>query len=585
MKNDLDVIKYRFGERMMKLCRDELYKLLEVPGLLPKLLDQYFAKQKFLAEDIILQSHIQSFKDFLYNKANLTETKCNVDRNKKAAEILAEKGYHLYPECLTEKDIQSFRHYFYRPDGKKLRYNEGEVPEHHVGEELCTFNGGRLLGNRIWFAIHKDAEKLKREDFTNPQRQDKYGTSVLCIQFTKNEYSTLSIKNRYNDSVYNPDNTFNNNLDNISPGLSVAFERDYGVSDKMQTERCNFELDGYVMASDGKFYPYNYNINNVYYCPNNIIIDSNKVKPLPTHQFLLDYFIIDLKTKEVRMYDNSHYDSFIDVLGENQSIKIEKNGVIKITKKDGGVVTITFNSRNQIEKIKDDSLRQCGEQYLAKSQYIKEINLPEVQECLSGFLYYNNSIEILQMPKLRRCYDFFMYSNEVLTQINLPSLLVCGDSFFYSNNLKFVKMPQLQKCGHDFLYFSPNLTEVNFPRLRECGNNFLGSYNFLNKFEAPNLKICGDDFLHHNEKIEVLTLPRLQMCGNGFMAWNKSLTELSLPKLLQCGENFLYHNTLSKEPLRQKPSKLLRHFQVCLERAFKLKNKVSCCDVSTIGTR
>ncbi len=567
MKSDLDVIKYRFGECMMRLCRDKLGKFLEVPGLLPKLLDQYFYRSKFLAEDIISQGQVEDFKDFLSIKAKFKPQKINVS-NKKAIELLEEKGYSLY-ECLTEKDIQSFRHYFYRPDGKKASFVEGKTPQRHVGEELCTFSGGRLLSNRVWFAVHKDADKLNRSDFRNPNRQDAYGTSVLSIQFSKNEYSTLSIKNRYNHTVYNPDSTFNNNLDNIVPGLSMAFERDYGVSDKIRKEKCNFELYGYVMAGDSKFYPYNYEIDNVYYCPNNIIIDNFEVKLLPTHQILVDYFIFDFKTKKVTTYEKGNlYDGFVEDLQENRLIKMEKNGVIKIIKKDGGIVTLSINKRNQMETLEDNSLRKCAFKYLSENIYLKKISLPKVQECLSSFLYYNDSLTSLYMPSLHKCKDFFLYNNDVLNELNLPSLQICGDYFFYLNNLKIVNLPQLQKCGHDFLYCAQELTQAIFPSLRECGNNFLSSSN-IKEIQAPNLKICGGNFLYYNEAIKILSLPQLQSCGigfmycneilekldlkelqtcgNGFMAWNQALTELYLPQLQECGASFLYHNEKLKK--------------------------------------
>ena len=48
-------------------------------------------------------------------------------------EVLLEMaGYNLY-ECKTEEDIQSFRKYYAE------------------GEEICTFNGGRLNKARVFF--------------------------------------------------------------------------------------------------------------------------------------------------------------------------------------------------------------------------------------------------------------------------------------------------------------------------------------------------------------------------------------------------------------------------------------------------
>ena len=87
-----------------------------------------------------------------------------------------EAGYVLV-ECYNEEDIQKFRKY-YAP-----------------GEELCTFKGGRLNSCRVFFAVKKNVLDIKREDFKKPKREDEYGTSVISIQFTKDETNTLSIKN------------------------------------------------------------------------------------------------------------------------------------------------------------------------------------------------------------------------------------------------------------------------------------------------------------------------------------------------------------------------------------------------------
>lgn len=42
-----------------------------------------------------------------------------------------------------------------------------------------------------------------------------------------------------------------------------------------------------MRADDGKYYKYNYEINNIYYCPNNVIINNFKVIRLPKDKQLL----------------------------------------------------------------------------------------------------------------------------------------------------------------------------------------------------------------------------------------------------------------------------------------------------------
>ena len=95
--------------------------------------------------------------------------------------------------------------------------------------------------------------------------------------------------------VTNPDATFSNNLDNIIPGLTDSFEKEYGF------DICNKEeeiyIPGYVMPSDGKLYKFNYEIYNIYYCPNNIIIDNGKIikdYSNKSRYIFIDYYIIDI---------------------------------------------------------------------------------------------------------------------------------------------------------------------------------------------------------------------------------------------------------------------------------------------------
>lgn len=106
-----------------------------------------------------------------------------------------------------------------------------------------------------FFAVKKDVSNIKREDYKEPKREDKYGTSVISIQFTRDMANMLSIKNRYNHTVSNPDVTFSNNLDNIIPGLTASFENTYGL--KQKNNGNSLEIPQYVLASDGKYYKYN----------------------------------------------------------------------------------------------------------------------------------------------------------------------------------------------------------------------------------------------------------------------------------------------------------------------------------------
>ena len=220
---------------MMQLCRELFPTILETPGELKRIMEASFYPTKCLYYDIVDNELIYEFEKFIISKTKKKEEEL-VETNKTPFELMKEAGYKL-TECKTEEDIQLFRKYY------------------ASGEELCTFDGGRLNTCYVFFAVKKDADNIKREDFEKPTRDDEYGTSVISIQFSRENY-TLSIKNRYNHTVKNPDATFGNNLEKIIPGLTKSFEKYY---DHKIKQSGNFEIIGYTEV-DGKLYKYNYEI-------------------------------------------------------------------------------------------------------------------------------------------------------------------------------------------------------------------------------------------------------------------------------------------------------------------------------------
>lgn len=140
------------------------------------------------------------------------------------------------------------------------------------GETICTYNNldGRMREYHMLVAIKSDIEKIKRAD--NPQREDDYGTSIINIQIARNG-SHMSIKNRYNHTVSNPDATYNNNLDMVTPGLQSMVLGYYGFASlnrekssynsvikiggvylKWHTEYDNKYYGAFVLGADGASY-------------------------------------------------------------------------------------------------------------------------------------------------------------------------------------------------------------------------------------------------------------------------------------------------------------------------------------------
>ena len=508
MNKDLKVIKKKYGEEMMHLCREIFPTILEHEGLLPKLLLDNFKESGSLVKDIIYNRLEERFKNYIYSKVDV-ENNYEEVVYKRPDELLKEAGYILY-ECHSEEEIQSFKKYY------------------ASGEELCTFNGGRLDRCFVFFAIKENVNEIKRENFPKPERQDEYGTSVISIQFTRDNSHTLSIKNRYNHRVNNPDSTFGNNLDNIIPGLTNSFDKYYGMHQSHL--QGGFEIPRYVKARDGKFYKYNYEINNIYYCENNVIIDNFEVKEYPHEQYIvLDYFILDLKNKLIQTYwnDMELEDSFPNTIGTIKDIKIEndkdnKNILIKTDDSDEVDVIITLDKQNRIITYKNNKVKNISE----------------------SFLYYNNSLTSIELPNATSIGDRFLYYNKILTEIQLPNVTSIGNSFLYFNkSLTHIELPNVINIGNGFLESNDSLISIELPNVISIGDYFLYYNNSLTSIELPNVIGVGDWFLDRNTSLINIELPNVISVGGWFLDRNTSLTNIELPNVTSIGNYFLYKNT------------------------------------------
>ena len=428
MIDDLKVIKKLYGEKMSHLCRELFPTILEEPGKLSTLLQEKFEPSKILYEDLILNGMKEPFKNYIYSLTEIEQQDIIV--NKTPTELLSEAGYDLY-ECKTEADIAQFQRY-YAP-----------------GEELCTFDGGRLSRCYVFFAVKKDVDKIKRKDFPNPTRQDAYGTSVISIQFSRGSSNTLSIKNRYNHTVENPDATFSNNLDNIILGLTDSFEREYGYN--LSHNRSGFEIPGYVNVN-GKYYKYNYELDNIYYCPNNLIIDNFEVKrdyQQMERYLIVDYFIIDLQEKRVFPYKDKIRDPdlpdcySIHKLGEDpffktfkriKDIKIVKNKsngnkVIYIYTNHKEPIEIEINKANQMIRYKNNHIRKLPDRFLGHNRYLNTLELNNVVKIGKNCLYFNNALEHLSLKSIYEIGECFLYRNKAIKQAILPKNFFISDGF------------------------------------------------------------------------------------------------------------------------------------------------------------
>lgn len=426
--DDLSIIKKYYGEKMSHLCRELFPTLLETDGYLSNFLLERFEPSRLLYDDLTSNNVVDGFKNYVYSFTQDTTPKIVV--NKTPKELLGEAGYDLY-ECMNERDIQSFGKYY------------------ASGEELCTFNGGRLNRCHVFFAVKRNADKLNRKDFKNPKRQDEYGTSVISIQFLRGEHNTISIKNRYNHTVDNPDATFGNNLDSIVYGLTASFEKYYGFN--LSHSSRGFEIPGYVQA-EGKFIKYNYEMDNIYYCSNNIIVDNHKI--IRDYQqmeryIIFDYFILDLQEKKLKFYVDTvitdrvlnwssphkySKDTFINSFKDIRKIEVlrnKKNGhkTIYIKTKAKEPIEIEINRYNQMIRYKNNNIKKLDDNYLAYNTYLEELELNNIVKIGTNCLYNNRALKKLSLKNIYEIRRNFLYFNNSLKTAIFPKNFFIEDGF------------------------------------------------------------------------------------------------------------------------------------------------------------
>jgi len=438
MNKDLLIIKKKYGEKMAHFCRSSFSTLLEQEGLLSDILLSHFNENHYLYYDLVNYGMLQKFKDYIYKLGNKEENK-KIVVNKDPEELMSDAGYIL-KECYTEEDIQSYKKYYAK------------------NEELCTFLGDRLDTCRVFFAVKKNVSEIKRENFLNPLRQDEYGTSVISIQFTKDGSNTLSIKNRYNHTVDNPDATFSNDLDNIIAGLTNSFEIYYDIVQRNSDP--TFEIPGYVKAKDGKYYKYNYEINNKYYCVDNIIIDNFRVMKFDKSRYLLlDYFLVDLVEKKIILYDIYLNDSFVDCIKNISKIEIINNDngkTILFVSKDGVTLNIDVDKFNKMINLNMHGISSVG----------------------NKFLHRCDNLELIKSLDLKEVGNEFLYGGKMVDVIEIPELVIAGDAMLFSNErIEKVLFPKLECVGTDFFYWDDVITNINLENLKRVGSGFLAHYD------------------------------------------------------------------------------------------------------------
>lgn len=547
MNFELQQIKKKYGEKMAHLCRTLFPTILESEGTLLELLENNFEPNKYLHDDIVNNDLTMRFKDYVYSLFKEDKEE-KIITDKTPEELLNEAGYDLY-ECNSEEEIQSFKKYYHR------------------GEELCTFTqGNRLDTDYVFFAVRKDVDDIYRDDFDNPKREDEYGTSVMSIQFSKGRVNTLSIKNRYNHTVDNPDATYGNNLDNIIPGLRDSFENYYNFN--IRQNDVGITIPGYIKAKDKKYYKYNYAIDNKYYCIDNIIVDDGEV--IRDYQkdgryLVADYFVIDFKDKTIKTYDRTVHDGLSETSYDIKNIEARK--INKDTKrihfnyKDGTSFDMTVDNMNRIKSYTNENLEVVPEEFfgnnkymeeitlknakvikenfLAKNYYLKNINIENAEEIGNLFLPENRDLKEFKGNKIKHIGNYFLNNNLECENIELKNIESIGSYFISRNKLiRVIDFPKLISAGSTFLDDDVSLEEANLPSLEEVNNSFLTMSN-IKSISLPKLRKAENEFMTYNRSIENIDLPSLEIAGHDFLTKAKNLKEANLSNLRELKGNCL----------------------------------------------
>ena len=522
MNTDLKMIKKKYGEKFSKLCRDLFPSILETEGALVSIITSLFKANHYLYDDLVANDMVYKFQELVMNESN-KQRLTFYETVKSPYELFKEKGYTL-KECLTNEEILSYKKYYAE------------------GEKLCTFNGNRLLTNRVFFAVKDDVEKIERKPF--PKREDEYGTSVLSLQFTRaNNY--LSIKNRYNHTVNNPDATYQNNLENIAKGLTYSFEKYFGI--RQSNTDLSFEIPNYVKTSEGKYYRYNVEWNNIYYCADNIVIDNFKEVSFPREKYVLfDGLVLDLVNKNIECYDEYRRDTFEDVCKDIKTIKIENNADSKniyILCETGAKIYFELDKFNQIISVVMDGVERINDDFLENSFHIKRFSSKDTVVIEDRLLRDCSKLEYLYLPKCEIIGDSFALRAENIKNVSLPNIKRVGYSFIaFAKNVETLYMPKLETIGNGFMFYNEKLQYINLPNVKRIGYSFMCENNSVLECNMPNLVIVGDSFLRHNKCLQKLNVPELQTVDKCFLINNNALTHIYMPNIENIGDSFLYSN-------------------------------------------
>ena len=419
-------------------------------------------------------------------------------------------------------------------------------------EKLCTFRDpDRYKKNYIINAVKKNVDDIKRS--SQPQREDEYGTSVISIQILKTG-GAISIKNRYNHTVTNPDHTFNDNPDNIIPGLSAALKHKFGVDFVVS----NSKIPKDYIFIHNQLIHYNYEINNVYFGDNFYLNGSDITELDEKHEVMLDNIILDTdfgkKARSVLVIPDGSTGELVRIIND----EIAGCKVTKTTEKGETIITIIDENKQKKElaRVKDGQITslhlykttELGEDFLSRNKTLRELDAPKLETMGCKCFFNNEILETLNIPELKKMGSGCFFCSKSLKELNAPKLEKMDDRCFYENkSLKELNAPKLEIMEESCFHENEILETLNIPELKEMGRDCFCNNKSLKELSAPKLEIMGDRCFQNSQILETLNIPELKKMGGDCFSNNKSLKELNAPKLKIMYSDCFYKNKSLKE--------------------------------------
>ncbi len=470
-KSMYDIIKKQNGERFAQAIRAYDNGIFDIPNI-----DKTVKYAGQNAEPIL--SFLESLKNIKIEEHGVYQDPIT---------LLDQAGYNAYYADTLEKQ-NAISQYF------------------QADEKLCTFRDkSRFKKYFIVHAVHKDVKNIRRTDFPNPEREDRYGTSVISIQILKTG-GFISIKNRYNHTVENCDNTFGSNPDNIIKGLSASLEHYFNVDFSAQ----DVELPQNFAFVKGKIIHYEREIENTYFGKNFYCQDGEITEVDNVSRLMLDYFVLDLKKNKI--INPAIDDCFPDILQKEIDGK-----QLKVSEGKDGVKTL-YADGTEILKVKNGKMIsltlpntvEIGNNFLYYQKTLISFNGSKVQKISKYFLYENTDLKNIQLPEAQEVGEYFLHSNEAIERINFPKLVRIGNIFMDRNEIvKSIRLPNAEKIGHNFLISCKAAKGIVLPKARSIGWNFLAYNENILIVKLPCLERVRDGFLYHNKALNVMIAPKL----------------------------------------------------------------------------